>query len=106
MRAYLIALAAVLLGAGSAAAECVTVQQVIDANPTATVAAHLDSANSAPFLAAAKKTTGVDLPEEEVLILTKEGFPTYVILFKGGCATKRGSFRPAMVDEWLHGLAG
>ena len=106
LRAFFITLAAILLGAGTAAAECVTVQQVIEANPMATVAAHLDSTNSNEFMAAAKTTTGVDLPEREVLVLTKEGYPTYVVLFEGGCATTRGSFARRLVDQWLHGLAG
>ncbi len=105
MRAFLI-VALALLGSAPAFAECVTVKMVIDANPTATIAAHLDALNSGPFLASASTTTGVRLEEKEVLIMTKEGRPTYVVLFMNGCATKRGAFAPRLVDQWLHGLAG
>ena len=105
LRAFLIT-ALVLMGSASAYAECVTAKQIIEANPTAKVAALLDSTNSSAFMASAKATTGVDLSEKEVLVLTKEGYPSIVILFQDGCATRRGKFHPALVEQWLHGLAG
>lgn len=95
-----------LMGSASAFAECVTAKQIIEANPTATVAAHLDGKNSGAFLASAMATTGTELSEKEVLVLTREGYPSIVILFQDGCATRRGKFHPMLVEQWLHGLAG